>query len=78
MLNKPVRIEKYGVEVWCNARMDLERADECLCLNCGLMNNGCKQAELLYQMCKTFNLALMVTRCPDWKEKEAQSEQGKE
>ena len=65
-MNKPVIVEKYGVEVWCNPEMDLRRQQECLCLNCGRLNFGCKQSSLLWAKCKVFNLAIMITRCPDW------------
>ena len=65
---KPIKVKKYGVEVWSNEEMDLLRGRECLCLNCGRMNRGCEQAQVLFALCKAFNLALIVTRCPVWKE----------
>ena len=66
---QPKSILKYGVWVWCNERADLSRSQECLCLNCRLLNNGCRQSSLLFEICKSFNLAFLMTRCPDWLEK---------
>ena len=68
-MNKVTRIEKYGAWVFCNEEMDLLRKQECLCLNCGLMDGVCKVAPVLYALCKSFNLALMMTRCPAWRQK---------
>jgi hypothetical protein len=67
MKERPKKVKKYGVNVWCNEEMDLLRGQECLCLNCKLMNSGCRQAQILYSLCKAFDLALIVTRCPEWK-----------
>lgn len=41
---------------------------ECLCLNCELMDD-CGWATEFYNMCKDADIALAVTRCPEWKEK---------
>ena len=68
-MNKLKRVVKYGVEVWCNERTDILRGSQCLCLNCALMNNGCLIAKNLYDFCRNEDIALMVTRCPNWKEK---------
>ena len=58
-------ILKHTAMVWCNEKMDKLRSKECLCLNCRVMEN-CDWASELYGMCKISNLALAVTRCPDW------------
>ena len=62
----PIKMTRYGAKVWGNEEMDLLRSRECLCLNCGHLNEGCKQSRILLAICKTFNLAFMMTRCPDW------------
>ena len=68
---KPVKVFKYGKWVWCNEVTEDLRGEQCLCLNCGfncgLMNNdGCDIANRLYEICKTQDIALIVTRCPVW------------
>ena len=63
------RITKYGRDVWSNKATDILRGGECLCLNCGLMNNGCNVSQSLYSLCKAEDIALMVTRCPEWKKR---------
>ena len=55
--------EHYGVEVQANVVMDELRKDQCLCLNCELIEN-CDWAGELYSLCKENSLALAVTRCP--------------
>lgn len=59
------KIEKYGTEVFQNIEMDEQRRAECLCLNCDRMID-CTHAEELFDICKSYNIALMVTRCPYW------------
>ena len=59
-------IVKYGVTVWSNGETDIMRGEQCLCLHCSQMNNGCDTYWGLYEICKEQNLALMVTRCPNW------------
>ena len=61
-----IKIQKYGVLVWCNEKTDNLRREQCLCLNCGFSNNGCDAADSLYEICKNKDIALMVTRCPKW------------
>lgn len=62
---KMVQVEKYGVWVWSNESMDANRRTQCLCLNCDMLT-GCSTSEKLYGICKQSDIALMVTRCPDW------------
>jgi hypothetical protein len=57
--------EHYGVKVWTNVEMDSFRKHQCLCLLCSKLGN-CEQASRLYEICKNNNLALAVTRCPEF------------
>ena len=66
MKQPPVLVERYGKDVWSNAEMDALRKTECLCMNCWNFGD-CETAMRLYELCKQFNLALAVTRCPEWK-----------
>ena len=69
MKTKPVQVEKYGKTVWSNIEMDDLRKTECLCLNCSKMvRSDCQTAKLLYNTCKDFNIAMAITRCPEWEE----------
>ncbi len=68
-MNKPIRKTAYGREVWTNKKMDSLRRVECLCLNCSEIS-GCSSASKLYSLCKTKDLAMMITRCPNWTKKE--------
>ena len=65
-MNKPIQIEKYGTTVWANEDMELIRKNECLCLHCGSLGS-CDIAREGYHMCKKYNVAFMMTRCPFWK-----------
>jgi hypothetical protein len=62
------QVEKYGRAVWQNPTMDKLRQTQCLCLNCGNMKE-CDTAKALYEICVKGNLALAVTRCPEWRHK---------
>ena len=55
----------YGCKVWVNTTMDYLRKTECLCLNCEAMS-GCETAKRLYEICKSTNVAMAITRCPLW------------
>lgn len=63
------RVDKYGVMVWVDEKMDELRRERCLCLNCASME-ACSVAARFYAICRAHNTALAVTRCPDWKEKD--------
>ncbi len=65
MKNIPVLVDKYGKQVWSNEEMDFLRKSECLCLNCNLMKT-CAIAAQGLTLCRTQNIAFMVTRCPSW------------
>jgi hypothetical protein len=67
--NRPVSEVRHGWTVWTNTFMDDLRRAECLCLNCGKMMD-CDIAQRLYEECCEQGIALAVTRCPDWEDKE--------
>lgn len=60
------KVEKYGVEVYSNIEMDKLRKEECLCFNC-LELGSCRKAVTLKCFCEDTNIAMMITRCPDWR-----------
>jgi len=66
---KVVKVKKYGALVFSNEEMDALRRENCLCLNCGSLPD-CPVAKQLLLLCKGEDLALAVTRCPKWTEKE--------
>ena len=64
-------IEKYGKMVKQNVAMDTLRKTECLCLNCEKLVTGeCETAKKLYDICKDHNVAMAITRCPNFVKKE--------
>lgn len=71
--NLPVLETHYGVRVWTHKMMDELRRTECLCRNCDRLifnsTDSCPIALALYGVCKTANVALSVTRCPEFKAK---------
>ena len=73
MKQKPKMEVHYKAAVWVNPTTELIRREECFCWNCDNLKPGqpdnCVKAEKLYQICKNEDLALIVTRCPAWKEK---------
>lgn len=66
--------EHYGKEVWTNQYTDALRRKVCLCNKCERRELwGCEIAKKLFAICVEDNLAVMVTRCPYWIEKEKDS-----
>ena len=57
----------YGDVVSVNTKTESTRKENCLCLNCTLMYD-CVYAKQLFGICKSGNIALMVTRCRDFLE----------
>lgn len=57
---------KYGTEVWINNATDDLKKTECLCLNCENIKL-CDTAKQLYNMCVIDDIAIMITRCKDFK-----------
>jgi hypothetical protein len=49
-----------------DAEMDKLRKDRCLCLKCTNIDE-CETAAEFYRVCSRNNVALAVTRCPEWK-----------
>ncbi len=74
MKQAPRQEEHYVEIVWVNPTTEAMRKAECLCWNCDNLKpdkpDNCVKAEALYQIIKRENVALMVTRCPDWKPQE--------
>ena len=64
------QIEKYSRMVWSNVEMDELRKTECLCLNCEKMGATCEYSSILYHLCIVADLAMMITRCPEFSRKE--------
>lgn len=57
----------FNEPVITNLDTDNMRKTECMCLNCGIMND-CESAKKFYAICCDNNIALMVTRCRNFKE----------
>ena len=66
---KVSKVTRYGAKVWANLKMDKLRKTECLCLKCRLMKN-CRYANEFFMLCQAANLAIAVTRCPDYSTEE--------
>lgn len=76
-MEKPVKVNKYGFEVWENPTSDAMRREECLCLNCKFLGSDCpvsigsdlypvKVAKILFEICQNTGMAMCITRCPKW------------
>jgi hypothetical protein len=74
----------YDKNVQTNVAMDILRRDQCLCLNCTgeLLNMDTKEfykcpiASKLYEICKQEDIALMITRCPNFYNKVEEPDRG--
>lgn len=70
MKEQPIKVVRYGVEVWENPILEKIRHAECLCWNCSKMKPGkpdhCSIAASLYAICVATNVATPVSRCPEW------------
>ncbi len=60
----PVLEKHHGTIVQTDVGMDSIRRERCLCLRCG--KHECFVAKQLFEFCKKFDIALAVTRCPEW------------
>ena len=58
--------EHHGALVWVDIEMDKMRRQRCLCLRCRYDSSTCAMAGELFNLCQQEDLALAVTRCPDW------------
>jgi len=61
-----VQIIKYGKKVWASSEIEKLRKTNCLCLNCIDMKE-CELAQKLYKICCEEDMALAVTRCPNFR-----------
>ena len=66
MVGKIEKIVAHGVEVFADVEMDNLRRERCLCLNCSRMDSDCSVSKDFYRLCLQNNIALMVTRCPQY------------
>lgn len=69
MIGEPVQEEHYGDIVWVSPAVEALRRSDCLCYNCAKLKpadggDECSIASAFYEICKTENVALAVTRCP--------------
>ena len=62
-------VTKYGQSVVVNVLMEALRRDECLCLNCTKLGI-CGIAKEGFDLCKKYNVAFAMTRCPIFEPKE--------
>ncbi|MBI2047525.1 MAG: hypothetical protein HYT27_00130 [Parcubacteria group bacterium] len=64
---------RHNVPLWENTFMDTLRRKHCLCLNCAKLKPGqpdnCPIAQAGFELCKKYNTAYAMTRCPEWVEK---------
>ncbi len=76
MKKQPKKETHYDEEVWVNPTTESLRKTECLCLHCGRLKmhpgqeNNCRIAQAFYEICLEENIALIITRCPAWADKQ--------
>jgi len=70
LITKPVIETHFGKEVWTHPLMEVLRTSECLCMKCDKLKpdqpDNCKIANELFEVCVKEDVALAVTRCPEW------------
>ena len=75
MRRTPVQELHHEERVWVNPTTESLRRDECLCLNCERLRPGeddnCPMAQEFFEICKSFSVALMVTRCCEFELKKS-------
>jgi len=75
IVTEPVTESHFGADVSVNPLLERMRAEDCLCLNCGKLNpnpsKNCPVAQSLYEICVRENVAMAMTRCPNWTRKAA-------
>jgi hypothetical protein len=63
----------HGLPVLVSPELEQLRREQCLCLNCDKCRPGesdhCFMAAGLYRLCLRGNLAMVITRCPEWEPK---------
>lgn len=62
------KVNKYDKVCYENVAMDILRKTECLCLNCKDIE-FCEISKDFFNTCKFYGTAVMVTRCPYFKQK---------
>jgi hypothetical protein len=67
-MRKIEKIVAHDIEVYADVEMDNLRRERCLCLNCREMDY-CHVAKTFLNICEHNNIALMVTRCREYKYK---------
>jgi hypothetical protein len=66
------KVVAYGQYIWSDIEMDELRKERCLCLNCSRRKEQCARAKQFYLICKDYDMAMMITRCREFEEQEAQ------
>jgi len=70
---RPVKETHHGRVVLVSPGVEAVRRDQCLCLNCGKCRPGsrdhCHIARRLYAICVAGDLAMIITRCPEFETK---------
>ena len=71
---KVEKVLRYGVEAWAQPTLEAARRELCLCLNCRFLRpdheDNCRIAHRVFEICKSEGVALAMTRCPVYEEKE--------
>lgn len=69
-MEAPVKVHKYGQDVWETPAMDKIRTEHCMCHHCWKMKPGrpdhCRIAAAFYEICKVHGNAFIMTRCDSW------------
>lgn len=66
MIGQLATEKHYGLLVEVNTLTEQLRDSECLCLNC-MHIDDCSIARTFYAVCEDRHVALMVTRCREFK-----------
>jgi hypothetical protein len=75
MLGRTRQVVRFNDHVVEHSLMDSLRQTECLCINCAQLNvrspnDNCVAAQIFYETCLEHNVALAITRCPRFQQKE--------
>lgn len=67
------KLHRYGRVVYEDVELDDHRRLSCLCKSCDRLipgsENNCRQAEVLFALCRTVGMAVAVSRCAEFKAK---------
>jgi len=61
-----VKVDRYGTTIYEHTKADKRRIEECLCLHCDKLAD-CSTAKDLYAICVRNNIAMIITRCKEWR-----------